>query len=505
MNIKQRTIGLLLALCVYNITLGQIKWGSGDNAPKLEVIKWLQGASGPEFGRDDGKIDIIEFTSIGCPPCIAIGPYLEHLQNEYKGKIRIWNVYIPSPSWTEEESINMVSQHIKEINNGIVNIGVMDNEVSANTWGIRGVPKTILIKNGKIRWIGSPFMLGTVLHYAFTDSLKIGILEVERKEEAFNKFLKAKEKGNYLRAIRGIDSLCSIATNSAEIALWDNRKFYIMVGEDFEGTYELIQELVDTKVPLIVWPKIIGSFGINIPKENRNYKIELNAIDRAIEVSPAWKCFLRTKAKLLTDEMEEHAKALEAIKKAIKAKCQGDFKGIQDLTYYRLYKKERGLNYAYKWLERELNHITITDLLIEDVVDATLDSADSGNTKIVHKLLDKALMEEEKRGNNLNDIRSNKALVYATEGKYVIAHEWLDKTLSVTEPPSSLYLSQKAFICAASKEYEIAIELCYKAIEMDKALAVKNKNIPYNKRYYLKHVEKYERQIENYRTKIKNE
>ena len=62
---------------------------------------------------------LVDFWAEWCGPCKAIGPALEELGAEYKGKLTVAKVNID------------------------------DNPMAPNTYGVRGIPTLILFKDGK--------------------------------------------------------------------------------------------------------------------------------------------------------------------------------------------------------------------------------------------------------------------------------------------------------------------------------------------------------------------
>ncbi len=62
---------------------------------------------------------LVDFWAEWCGPCKAIGPALEELGAEYKGKLTVAKVNID------------------------------DNPMTPNTYGVRGIPTLILFKDGK--------------------------------------------------------------------------------------------------------------------------------------------------------------------------------------------------------------------------------------------------------------------------------------------------------------------------------------------------------------------
>ena len=59
----------------------------GEQAPKLEVGKWVQGTPVKEF--DSEHVYIVEFWATWCGPCRLIAPVLDQLAIEYAGKAKV--------------------------------------------------------------------------------------------------------------------------------------------------------------------------------------------------------------------------------------------------------------------------------------------------------------------------------------------------------------------------------------------------------------------------------
>jgi len=63
---------------------------------------------------------LVDFWAPWCSPCLAMGPVIEELAQEYEGRVKI------------------------------VKINVDENPVTADKYGIKGIPTVLFFKNGKL-------------------------------------------------------------------------------------------------------------------------------------------------------------------------------------------------------------------------------------------------------------------------------------------------------------------------------------------------------------------
>ena len=135
----------------------------GDNAPKLQVGKWVQGEPVKEFVK--GKAYIVEFWATWCGPCRTSIPHLNELHAKFAKKGLI---VIGQDVFERDES--KVGPFIKQMGEKMTYRVALDDKTSeekgamAKTWmeaaGQNGIPSAFVVdKKGKIAWIGHPMEL----------------------------------------------------------------------------------------------------------------------------------------------------------------------------------------------------------------------------------------------------------------------------------------------------------------------------------------------------------
>ena len=83
------------------------------------VFEFTDGNFANEVLQSD-KPTLVDFWAVWCGPCRAIGPVVETLANEYKGKVKVGK------------------------------LNVDDNQRVAEQFGIRSIPALLLFKGGKV-------------------------------------------------------------------------------------------------------------------------------------------------------------------------------------------------------------------------------------------------------------------------------------------------------------------------------------------------------------------
>jgi len=137
----------------------------GDNAPTLEVYKWLKGQPIEEWNPN--KIYLVEFGATWCTPCAAAIPKLSAAQKKYGDKISVVSLFVMESD--ADVIVNGVPKHVSRVESYIkkradkieYTVGVDDPAAALqNTWltTIRttGIPRVYVIdQKGLIRWIGT--------------------------------------------------------------------------------------------------------------------------------------------------------------------------------------------------------------------------------------------------------------------------------------------------------------------------------------------------------------
>jgi thiol-disulfide isomerase/thioredoxin len=135
--------------------------GIGNPAPKLMVQEFVRGEAVTEFER--GKVYVVEFWKIGCPPCRAAIPHLNELQKKYPAVVFLSvGVYTPT-----RMNIAYVKRTGDQMGYRVAVDRVPPGKdpytcgAMVQTWlepaGESGVPTAFLIDGrGRIAWIGHP-------------------------------------------------------------------------------------------------------------------------------------------------------------------------------------------------------------------------------------------------------------------------------------------------------------------------------------------------------------
>jgi len=148
---------LLILFLFITSTQAQVTLRIGDPAPAIKHSKWFKGT--PVVNFEKGKIYVIEFWAIGCPPCMPAIPHLTELTRKYKDQLIIIGMNGVEENKTVEEFVNKMSDKMD------YNVATdTENKFMINNWmtaaGQEGVPNAFIIgRDTKIAWIGHPMNL----------------------------------------------------------------------------------------------------------------------------------------------------------------------------------------------------------------------------------------------------------------------------------------------------------------------------------------------------------
>ncbi len=201
MNLKSILTVLILGIAQLSQVFAQTGNAAvltvGDKAPELQYSKWIKGT--PFTMGDKNMVYVFEFWATWCGPCIAAMPHLSELAKKYEGKAKIVgvNVWEKNKDQPYESAIPAVEKFVNASGDRMAYNVIVDNNAQhmGNKWllaaGQKGIPSTIVIKDGVIQWIGHPIKLDGPL-----DSLVNGTWDLEGFKGIYAKRQQASNKQN---------------------------------------------------------------------------------------------------------------------------------------------------------------------------------------------------------------------------------------------------------------------------------------------------------------------
>ncbi|MFM7182295.1 MAG: TlpA disulfide reductase family protein, partial [Verrucomicrobiales bacterium] len=127
----------------------------GVDAPALKLEKWLKGEAVTAFAKD--KVYLVECWATWCGPCVAQIPHLNDLHHKFKdqGLIVIGVNVMGDP---EEKAAAFVARKGDKMSYRVAYDG-KSGDVEKH-WlkaaGVRGIPHSFLVREGKVIWHGHP-------------------------------------------------------------------------------------------------------------------------------------------------------------------------------------------------------------------------------------------------------------------------------------------------------------------------------------------------------------
>lgn len=198
----------------------------GDNAPVLTYSKWIKGTPIATLEKD--QVYVLEFWATWCGPCIAAMPHLSDLADKYQGKATFIsaNVWEKTGEKPYESALPNVIRFVEgNAKNMRFNV-IADNNAQDlfNNWlkaaGVRGIPSTFVLQNGKIVWIGHPMKLEEVLPSILDGSYDLAAARAEYESaqsaqesqqaaqmKLYKPLIDAREAKDYKRMLVVIDSM----------------------------------------------------------------------------------------------------------------------------------------------------------------------------------------------------------------------------------------------------------------------------------------------------------
>lgn len=191
----------------------------GNPAPKLEIVKWLNGKPVPKFG--DGKVYLVEFGFLACAPCRKSIPELAKLANDYRDAAAIISIHVWENNRNQPENLSYIDRVEKFVKNEErihyrVAIDVPEQK-TADLWlkasGISAAPAVFIVdREGRIAWIGST----PDMEKALDDVVKGKEPELPQThltkllEQYVNKLWQTGSKGDTDESLAAIDSLIEV-------------------------------------------------------------------------------------------------------------------------------------------------------------------------------------------------------------------------------------------------------------------------------------------------------
>lgn len=218
----------------------------GDPAPEIKYSKWLKGT--PVNSYEDDRLYVLEFWATWCGPCIAAIPHLSELAEKYEDNatfigVNIWEGHADT-SKPYKSYLPKVSRFVNAMGDKMAYNVIMDtnNRFMASNWmnaaGIRGIPSTFVIKEGKIAWIGHPMKLDEILSSIIADTFDVAAFKKERKKG----LAASVKRSNKVEA----------AINAVEDAV---------AADNFEKAFQLVDEGIE-KMPFLGYVLRMKKFNI---------------------------------------------------------------------------------------------------------------------------------------------------------------------------------------------------------------------------------------------------
>jgi len=157
----------------------------GDPAPPLAPGAWIKGPPVKQFEK--GKVYVVEFWATWCGPCKVSIPHLTELQKKYPGV-----TFIGQDIWEHDPAavVPFVQQMGDQMDYRVATDDLSGSPEGkmATTWmnaaGQNGIPTAFLVdKDGKIAWIGSPFLLEPYLQQLLAGTLDINKIAADKKAQ----------------------------------------------------------------------------------------------------------------------------------------------------------------------------------------------------------------------------------------------------------------------------------------------------------------------------------
>lgn len=217
------TSTLLVAACSLVLAQQKTPLIVGDAAPELKYSKWLKGTPVKSYEKD--RIYVLEFWATWCGPCIQAMPALsEYARKHPEVTIIAYNVMEKVGGRPYDSALPNIEKFVKSMGDKMdFNVAVDDNDqYMHNNWlkraAINAIPATMIVKEGKLIWIGTPREMEETIVSIKNGSYKVApqgtdeqraqaAANIQSEEEMIAPYEKAIAAKDYKAAIAALDKL----------------------------------------------------------------------------------------------------------------------------------------------------------------------------------------------------------------------------------------------------------------------------------------------------------
>jgi len=247
---------LALGLAASHSGFGQdVLLAPGAPAPEFRVGAWIKGEAGPALKK--GKVHVIEFTIVGCGPCITAIPHLDAMHRRYAGDVNLISVFAGGDPAGMAHAKRLVRNYSVDISYPVA-VDTPEAFMEHN-WmraaNRTGFPSVFVIdRQGEIAWVGNP------LHPSFdkiVDEVQQGTFDriayavkedADRKkaQEEYERFIKPASDAGHPEALK-----TALRFYDEKIELDENflfEKLNLLLKHDEERAYPVLKEAMERRV-----------------------------------------------------------------------------------------------------------------------------------------------------------------------------------------------------------------------------------------------------------------
>lgn len=267
---------------------GRNRLNVGDEAPKLDIERWVDGDEHAEL--EQGNVYIIEFWATWCAPCRKAIPFLSYLQKTYADD----GLVIIGVSDEKPETVQQFVQQNPTLFS--YTVAVDNKENTKRSWmqaaGREGFPTMFIVdRNGKIQYIGHPqgddsieWIVQLVLQDRYNPKL---FRDVRSAVDAAENALIVK---NWRLALRHMDQI--IEHDSHVFAFFNVSKFRVMLVnmDNPELAYAFARETIEkyaTDAPVLVELAKFIATDSRIDPSKRDLDVAMEAAQAAAQAGRA--------------------------------------------------------------------------------------------------------------------------------------------------------------------------------------------------------------------------